>query len=87
MAGKVLVAEMHRFLVRHHQCLCTLLELNEFRIVSDPQLRRLLALVEVSAYQRFHYNYFGWSVNLLAANSWISFDGKELRGTIDGVSE
>ena len=86
MAGKVLVAEIHRFLLRHHLRLCALLEVEEARNVSDAQLRRLLALVDVRAYQQFHSNYFGWQVSLLPVDSWISFDGKELRGTIDGVS-
>lgn len=50
------------------------------------QLRRLLALVDQQAYQAFHNRYFGWQVSLLSPDEWISFDGKELRGTIDGVS-
>ncbi len=85
MAGKVLIAEIHRFLVRHHDCLCSLLGLSVSYTVSDVQLRRLLALVNAAAYQHFHARYFGWQACLLPANSWISFDGKELRGTIDGV--
>lgn len=86
MAGKVLIAEIHRFLLRHHQCLCTLLGVDEVRSISDGQLRRLLALVDHRAYQQFHARYFGWQATLLPEQSWISFDGKELRGTIDGVS-
>ncbi len=85
MAGKVLVAEIHRFLVRHHNCLCSLLGLSLKYAVSDVQLRRLLALVDAAAYQRFHAHYFGWQACLLPSRSWVSFDGKELRGTIDGV--
>ena len=86
MAGKVLIAEIHRFLVRHHDYLCALLEVEEARSVSDTQLRRLLALVDDQAYQAFHNLYFGWQVSLLSSGEWISFDGKELKGTIDGVS-
>ena len=86
MAGKVLIAEIHRFLVRHHDYLCALLEVEELRSVSDTQLRRLLTLVDDQAYQTFHNRYFGWQVSLLSPGEWISFDGKELRGTIDGVS-
>ncbi len=85
MAGKVLIAEIHRFLARHHDCLCSLLGLSVGYTVSDVQLRRLLALVDAAAYQRFHARYFGWQACLLPANSWISFDGKDLKGTIDGV--
>ena len=85
MAGKVLIAEIHRFLARHHSCLCALLDVEEVRSISDTQLRRLLALVDDQPYQHFHASYFGWQVSLLPTGSWISFDGKELRGTIDGV--
>ncbi|MGB3586877.1 MAG: ISAs1 family transposase [Tunicatimonas sp.] len=85
MTGKVLIAEIHRFLVRHHHCLCSLLGLSVRYTVSDVQLRRLLALVDTVTYQHFHTRYFGWQACLLASNSWVSFDGKELRGTIDGV--
>lgn len=86
MAGKVLIAEIHRFLVRHHDSLCGLLELSVGYTVSDVQLRRLLALVDQAAYGQFHASYFGWQACLLPPDSWISFDGKELRGTIDGVA-
>ena len=86
MAGKVLIAELQRFLVRHHWCLCVLLEVKQAHSISDAQLRRLLALVDWQAYQYFHARYFGWQVSLLPPDSWISFDGKELRGTIDGVA-
>lgn len=86
MAGQALIAEIHRFLVRHHACLCSLLQLDEVRSVSDAQLRRLLTLVDQNVYQQFHASYFGWQVSLLPADSWISFDGKEIRGTIDGVA-
>ena len=80
MAGKVLVAEIHRFLVRHHRFLCALLEIEEAYSVSDPQLRRLLTLVDEQVYQHFHARYFGWQASSLPVGSWISFDGKELRG-------
>ncbi len=86
MSGMVLISEIHRFLVRHHRCLCFLLDVEESRAVSDVQLRRLLALVDEQAYQQFHARYFGWQVCLVPTDSWVSFDGKELRGNIDGVS-
>lgn len=63
-----------------------MLGLTVSQAVSDAQLRRLLTLVNESAYQHFHACYFGWQAFLLPEGSWISFDGKELRGTIDGVA-
>ena len=86
MAGKVLIAEIHRFLIRHHVDLCSLLEVEQVSAISEVQLRRLLALVDTPIYQFFHNSYFGWQASLLPEGSWISFDGKELGGPIDGVS-
>lgn len=62
MAGKAFIAEIRRFLVRHHDSLCCLLDISIRYTVSDVQLRRLLALVEEQAYQRFHAGYFDWLV-------------------------
>lgn len=86
MSGKVFISEIHRFLVRHHDCLCELLGLNMQHSISDAQLRRLLSLVDEKNYQYFHARYFGWQAETLLPDNWISFDGKELRGTIDRVS-
>jgi predicted transposase YbfD/YdcC len=85
MAGKVLIAEIHRFLARHHACLCALLDVEQAGSISDTQLRRLLALVDNQPYQHFHASYFGWQASLLPTETWVSLDGKELGGTVDGV--
>ncbi len=62
------------------------LALEQRRIVSDPQLRRLLAIVDHQEYQQFQARYFGWQINLLPPDGWINFDGKGTRGTIEVVS-
>lgn len=85
MSGRVFISEIHRYLVRHHNRLCFLLDVDEPRVISDTQLRRLLTLVNEQVYQHFHADYFGWQPGLLPDDSWVSFDGKELRGTIDGA--
>jgi hypothetical protein len=86
LCGKVAIAEMHRWLVRNHQFLCDTLDFEAVKPISDPQLRRLLALVDSQQLHQFHCRYFGWSVALVVSGGWASIDGKELRGTIDGVA-
>ena len=80
------MAEIHRWLVRHHHFLCHTLDYQFAKPISDGQLRRLLTPVDAQALSQFHCRYFGWSASLIAAGNWLSLDGKELRGTIDGVS-
>jgi predicted transposase YbfD/YdcC len=85
LSGKVLISEIHRWLVRHHDWLSETLEFESSRAISDVQLRRLLTVIEYDKLYFFHCRYFGWQLNLLNLQDWISIDGKDLRGTIDGV--
>ena len=85
LSGKVLISEIHRYLKRHHKLLCELLDLDLKHCISDPQLRRLLALVDAIDLPSINSLYFGWASKDIPKESWISFDGKEIRGTIDGV--
>ncbi len=85
LSGKVLVAEIHRYLKRHHQILCKLLGVDYQKAISDGQLRRVLARVDVMEFQDINSQYFGFTNDTVPTDRWISFDGKEIRGTIDGV--
>lgn len=85
LSGKVLIAEIHRWLVRNHTFLNYILDFEALNPISDGQLRRLLASIDPHQLQQFHCRYFGWSVPLVASGGWVSIDGKELRGTIEGV--
>ena len=85
LSGKVLIREIQRWLVRHHDGLCTMLDFKASKPISDSQLRRLLTTVDTPQLQQFHCRYFGWSLTLVASGGWASIDGKELRGTIEGV--
>lgn len=85
LSGKVLIAEIHRYLKRHHQSLCELLGVNYQKTISDAQLRRILAQVDVMELQGINSQYFGFTNDAFPKERWISFDGKEIRGTIDGV--
>ena len=62
-----------------------MLDFKASKPISDSQLRRLLTTVDTPQLQQFHCRYFGWSLTLVASGGWASIDGKELRGTIEGV--
>jgi hypothetical protein len=85
LSGKVLIAEIHRYLKRHHQILCELLGVDHQKVISDAQLRRILARVDAMELQFINSHYFGFTNDAVPKDRWISFDGKEIRGTIDGV--
>lgn len=91
LCGKVLPAGIARFLARHHGLLCDLLAFKAPKAISDPQLRRVLNGLDSQTLSLFHDKYFSWSLILASCStenlgaSWYSFDGKDLRGTIDGV--
>ena len=69
--------------MRHQDWLCQVLDISCVGVISDVQLRRLLSEVNHELLYKFHSQYFGWGLSLLSEDSWISVDGKELRGTID----
>lgn len=85
LSGKVLITEIHRWLVRNHTFLNYILDFDAVKPISDGQLRRLLANLDSHQLHQFNCRYFGWSVPLVASGGWVSIDGKELRGTIEGV--
>ena len=80
-----MISEIHRYLKRHHKRLCDLMGVDFEKHISDPQLRRLLELTDSEKLQEINSKYFGWGYNVVPDKKWISFDGKEIRGTIDGV--
>lgn len=86
LSAKVLLSEIHRYLDRHHHILCTLMGVEAEKSISYSQLRRFLAMVDAMELQQINSAYFGFACDDLPSSCWISFDGKEIRGTIDGVS-
>lgn len=71
---------------RNHTWLCKTIGFDAKKSISDPQLRRLLSLFNQIEYNEFNASFFGWEKEKEANTDWYAFDGKELRGTIDGVS-
>jgi len=86
-SGKVLVAEIARFLGHYHIALCQLLGHESPRPVSDPQLRRILSSVDAGDLETFHCRYLAFRPLCLSEGTgWIGFDGKDLRGSIDAAT-
>ena len=70
-------------MIREHQWLTDHTGHQSLKPISDAQLRRLLAGLDYMAYNTFNATFFGWACG--QAGVWQSVDGKELRGSIDGV--
>jgi len=71
-------------MVREHEWLISQTDHQSLKPISDPQLRRVLASLDYQAYNTLTATFFGWLEG--QAGVWQSVDGKELRGSIDGVS-
>ena len=54
------------------------------KAISHSQLCRILAQLDFTRYNGLTSDFFGWSEQVEGV--WRSVDGKELRGSIDGVS-
>lgn len=85
LPGQLNLAKIHRMMVRDYDNLCQLLELEPLSgCISYSQLYRLLPSFNLEEYNSINERYLGLS--LANQGFWSSIDGKELRGTIDGVS-
>lgn len=85
LSGELNLAKIHRMMIRDYDKLCQHLELKPLSgCISYSQLYRLLPSFNLEEYNSINERYLG----LLLTNQglWSSIDGKELRGTIDGVS-
>lgn len=78
------MSRLHRWLVREHPWLVEQTGLVSDKAISHSQLRRLLAELDYTRYNELTSDFFGWSEQV--GGVWRSVDGKELRGSIDGVS-
>jgi predicted transposase YbfD/YdcC len=82
--GHLSISRLHRWMGREHTWLVDQTGHHSPKPISDAQLRRLLAGLSYERYNTFNDRYFGWSSS--ENGVWYSVDGKELRGSIDGVS-
>lgn len=70
---------------REHQQLTMDLSVKAACCISDAQLRRVLSNLDYQSYNTLNQAYFGINVQH-NKQGWYAIDGKELRGSIDGVS-
>lgn len=85
LSGELNLVRIHRMMVRDYGKLCQLLALKPSSdCISYSQLYRLLPSLNLEEYNSINEDYLGLS--LTNEGLWNSIDGKELRGTIDGVS-
>lgn len=61
------------------------LDLHICHCISDSQLRRVLSSLDYQAYNSLNEQYFGITLEE-QSGVWQAIDGKELRGSIDGLS-
>lgn len=83
--GTLNVAKIHRMMKREYQQLSMDLSVTVHSCISDTQLRRVLSKLDYQAYNTINQEYFGINIQH-NQQGWYAIDGKELRGSIDGVS-
>ncbi len=76
---------IHRAMVEDCGRLAVELGIQVDKCVSYSQLKRILKIIDCQQFNSINESYFGAVVHS-EAGQWFSLDGKELRGTIDGVS-
>jgi len=81
--GYLSISKLHRWMVREHDWLVAQTGWASAKPISDPQLRRVLANLDYLHYNQLNGLFFGWAGS--QPEVWYSVDGKELRGSIDGV--
>lgn len=82
--GQLSISRLHRWLVREHDWLVDQTGEMSRKAISHSQLRRVLADLDYTRYNGLSEEFFGWSAQVEGV--WRSVDGKELRGSINGVS-
>jgi predicted transposase YbfD/YdcC len=83
--GHVNLAMIHRRMVKEHGLMVTDTGFRAKKCVSYVQLGRILESIDYESFNKINTTYFGIQTNQIEG-LWLAVDGKELRGTIDGVS-
>lgn len=76
---------IHRAMLNDYEKLSHILGIKVAKCVSYSQLKRVLQLIDYEQFNAMNESYFSFIIKH-DAEKWFSIDGKELRGTIDGVS-
>ena len=84
MSNRKKRASVHRFMKNNHDFLCKVTNFAAKTTISNPQLGRFLRTVNVKALNEVVYAHYGVEISELSEGEWVSVDGKDLRGSIDG---
>jgi predicted transposase YbfD/YdcC len=80
---KLSLSKIHRNMVRNHDALNNKLDSGSKKCISRVQLSRILNTLDYECFNKITANYFDHKIT---KDNWKAIDGKELRGSIDGVS-
>lgn len=75
------LSSIQRHLQNHYEKLVRVLGVEKKRVVSRPQLPRILERVSVQVFDQLIFSHFGGRLNK-KERKWFAFDGKELKGSI-----
>lgn len=81
----VSLAMLHRRMVKEHELMVIDTDFRVKRCVSYVQLGRILESIDYEIFNKINATYFDIQTDQIEG-LWLAVDGKELRGTIDGVS-
>lgn len=85
LTGQITISRVHRMMQREYVNLARELDLPLSQCISDSQLRRVLSSLDYQGYNSLNEQYFGITLEE-QSGVWQAIDGKELRGSIDGLS-
>lgn len=75
------LSRLHRHMANHFEALCTATQTWPDRVISRAQLPLLLAKVNGEVFTCLLFDWFGMVLSQ-EAKRWFTFDGKELRGSV-----
>lgn len=82
---KLTVAYLHRSMVRSYEELAQDLGIEVTCCISYSQLQRILKYIDYQCFNKINESFFNQQIEK-DASEWYAIDGKELRGSIDGVA-
>ena len=76
------LSSIHRHMKNHYANLCSVLNIEPYKVVSRAQLPIVLSKVNLNVFESLILKYNGFKLSE-SEKSWFSVDGKELRGSIE----
>lgn len=80
------LSSIHRSMVNTHEQLCSVLEIEQIKVVSRAQLPRILTKVNLDKFEAILFTHFAIKLDA-EEKQWFAGDGKELRGSIEKGSK